>query len=53
VTQIGTMRAGEEYVDEIVCLMQGSSYKTAIVGFDPLPVRVGMAECRSGSREAY
>jgi hypothetical protein len=36
-----------------MCCMQGTSKKGAIVGFRPLPMWMGVAECRSGSREAY
>ena len=41
------------HVDEIMCGVQGASKKAAIVGFGPLPVRMGVAECRSGSRKTY
>jgi hypothetical protein len=33
--------------------MQGTSKKTTIVGFGLLPMRMGVAECRSGVRRAY
>ena len=48
------IRDGEEtHVDEIMCGVQGASKKAAIVGFGPLPVRMGVAECRSGLRKTY
>ena len=34
---------GEKHVDEIMRRMQGASEEAAIVGFDPLPMRVGVA----------
>jgi hypothetical protein len=34
-----------------MCRVQGTSYEDAIVGFRPLPMRMGVAECRSGSGE--
>ena len=40
-------------MDEIMCCMQSSSEKAAIVGFRPLPMWVGVAECRGGARETY
>jgi hypothetical protein len=40
-------------VDEIVCRMQSPFEKAAIVGLRLLQMRVGVAECRSGSRETY
>jgi len=43
----------KNHVDEIMCRMQGTSEKAAIVGLRPLPMRMGVAECRSGSRETY
>lgn len=43
----------KNYVDEIMCPMQGTSEEAAIVRFGSLPVRVGMAGCRSGSRGTY
>ena len=33
----------KNYVDEIMCCMQGTLKKAAIVGFGPLPMRVGVA----------
>jgi hypothetical protein len=33
----------KNHVDEIMCRMQDTSKKAAIVGFDPLPVRMGVA----------
>jgi hypothetical protein len=47
------MGAGENYVDEIMCSMQGTSKKTAIVGVGPLPMRMGVAKRRSGARKTY
>ena len=44
---------GEEHVDEIMSRMQGTSKKAAIVGFGPLPMRMGVVGSRSGSRETY
>jgi len=51
------------HVDEIMCRLQGTSKKAALVGFDPLPVRVGVAGAgvagtgvagaRRGSRETH
>jgi hypothetical protein len=35
----------------IMCCKQGTSKKGAIVGFRPLPMRVGVAERRSGKQE--
>jgi hypothetical protein len=43
----------KNHVEEIMCSMQGTSKKAAIVGFGSLPMRVGVAECRSGSRKTY
>jgi hypothetical protein len=36
------MKLGKNHVDEIMCLMQVSPEESAIVGFCPLLVRVGM-----------
>ena len=43
----------KNHVDEIMCCMQGTSKKAAIVGLRPLPMRMGVAGCRRGSRETY
>jgi len=40
----------KNHVDEIMCRMQSTSKKAAIVGLRPLPMRMGVAECRRGSR---
>jgi hypothetical protein len=40
-------------VDEIMCRLQGTSRQVEFVGFGSLPVWMGVAECRSGSREGY
>jgi hypothetical protein len=47
------MRWVKNDVDEIVCDLQSTSKKAPIVGFRPLRMRVGVAECGSGSRETY
>jgi hypothetical protein len=39
------------YVDAIMCCMQGTSKKGTIVGFGSLPMRMGVAKRRSGKRE--
>ena len=41
---------GVPHVDAVMRGMQGTSKKAAIVGFGPLPMRVGVAECRGESR---
>lgn len=41
----------KNHVDEIMSHMQVASKKAAIVGFGPLPVRMGVVGSRSGSRE--
>ena len=41
----------KNHVDEIMCYLQGTSKEAPIVGFGTLPLRMGVAECRSGSRE--
>jgi len=41
----------KNHVDEIMSHMQVASKKAAIVGFGPLPVRMGVEGSRSGSRE--
>ena len=38
-------------MDEIVRPMQGTSTEAAFVGFDPLPVRMGMGGSSGGSWE--
>jgi len=52
----------KNHVDEIMCHLQGTSNKAEIVGFDPLPMRVGVAGAgvagsgvgaRRGSRETH
>ena len=40
-------------MDEIMRRLQGTSKETEFVGFGSLPVRMGLAECRSGSREDH
>jgi hypothetical protein len=41
----------KKYVDEIMSHMQVAFKKAAIVGFGPLPVRMGVVGSRSRSRE--
>ena len=38
-------------MDEIMCRVQGTSKKVGVVGFGPLPMRVGVVGARRGSRE--
>jgi len=40
-------------VDEIMSHMQIASKQAALVGFGPLPMRMGVVGSRSGLREAY
>ena len=40
-------------MDEIMCHLQGTSKEAEFVGFGSLSVRMGVAECRSGSRQCY
>jgi hypothetical protein len=51
--QIGTIKVGENHVDEIMCCVQGTSKKAAIVGFGLLPMWMGVVGLRRGSRETY
>jgi hypothetical protein len=43
----------KNHVDEIMCRMQGTSGKAAIVGLRLLPMRMGVGGCRRESRETY
>jgi hypothetical protein len=40
-------------VDEIMCPMQGTPKKAKIVGFRPLPMRMGVGGCLSRSWKTY
>ena len=42
-----------KHVDEIMCCLQGTSKKGAIVGCGPLPMRMGMGGSRRGARKIY
>jgi hypothetical protein len=43
----------KNHVDEIMSHMQVASKQAALVGFGPLPMRMGVVGSRSGLREAY
>ena len=36
-----------------MCRLQSTSKEASVVGFDPLPVRMGMGGARRGLRETY
>jgi hypothetical protein len=40
-------------VDEIMCHLQSTSKEAPVVGFDPLPVRMGMGGSPEGAWEPY
>ena len=49
--QIGTITVGKDDVDEIMRYLQGASKEGTIVGFGPLPMRMGVAGLHRGSRK--